>query len=305
MELKMFHVLNKAHVIFLILMFLLGTVVLVSAATDVAPVIYMIYAHDIRDDTAVISWATDIPSDGRVEWRVQGAPLFNGVDDLVLGTYTHYVVLHGLGSGNTIEYQVISQSGTDITIDDNGGALYTLTTGTVLGAQTVNHSLSGLMYESDGSTAVPDGIVYLRLHDNDGLGSPGSSQWVAARTNQFGYWSFDLGGIRTADAQNYFDFTVGDDQIQLVWQGSAAGAVGETGDERYYSIPADGSDINMSLDDVPTAVELDQFDAASWGVNTGILIPVIISLFVAGVVSFLKNRPLQGTKLDVKSGGKR
>ncbi len=254
-----------------------------AARLLVAPEIHKIYIHDIRDTTAVVSWTTDIPSNGKVQWYDPDLGAWIDANDFVPNTTTHYAAIYGLTAGSTIDMRVYSESGGDITIDDNSGSYYSITFGATLPAQPTQLHAFGIMYQNGTMTPVADAIVYLRLIDRDGLGSPGASQWHAVRTDSGGSWNYDIMGIRTVDALSYFGFTPGADDLQLVWQGGVFGAVGEIGDERYYPAPSvDWTQYLMSLDSNPTALSLKRFDAAASTPPVGLLLVLIV--LVAGSV---------------------
>lgn len=235
-----------------------------AARLGVAPQIDKVYINDIRDNSLVVSWTTDILSTGKVQWYDYDLAAWIDAIDWAGSTTTHYVVISGVDPDTTIELRIVSESGGDVTIDDNGGLNYSVTLGAALTPPVSPLNAWGFLYLSDTSTPVADAVVYLRLVDTDGLGSLGESQWHAARTNGSGFWAYDTMGIRTQDAQSYFEFTPGVDDIQLVWQGGINGAVGEVGDERYFDSPAvDFTQYNMFLDDNPTAINLQRFEAAS------------------------------------------
>jgi hypothetical protein len=265
-----------------------------AARLLVAPEVYKIYIHDIRDNTVVVSWTTDIPSNGKVQWT---HPDLGGVwidaDDVVPNTTTHYAVIYGLDADSTIQMRVYSESGGDVTIDDNGGLNYSITLGAALLPQPTEMVAYGTMYQNGGMTPVADAIVYLRLIDRDGLGSPGASQWHAVRTDGSGYWAYDINGIRTVGAQSYFEYTPGDDELQIVWQGGTFGAVGEIGDERYYPAPVTSwTEYLMSLDSNPTALSLKRFDAAASTPPAGLLL-VLIVLGAGSVLLGARSRVLR------------
>lgn len=252
-----------------------------AARMQAAPSINKVYINDVRGNTVAVSWTTDVPSFGKVQWYDADLGAWIDAIDWAGSTTTHYVVISGVDPDSTIELRVSSESGGQESLDDNGGVNYSVTLGAALPSPTSTLNAWGFLYLSDGVTPVADAIVYLRLVDTDGLGSPGVSQWHSVRTNGSGFWAYNTLGIRTQDAQSYFEFTPGVDDIQLVWQGGVNGAVGEIGDERYYDSPAvDYTQYNMILDNNPTAINLQRFEAGSPQSDAWVLL-------VAGLLSTL------------------
>lgn len=222
-------------------------------------VINKVYITDVRDGSFVVSWTTDTASDGHVDWGLTTS-LGNTTSDLVASTTTHYVIIAGLTASTPYYLQIRSGGVTN----NNGGSYYTVTTGPTLGIPTPGKTVYGYMRQSDGTTGVPNGIVYIQLQDNNGSGSPGSAQWVSSRTDSTGVWSYDLVNVRTSNASAYFTFTDGADQMRMVWQGGSYGAEGDTPDDiEIYTIPATfPSQINKPLAGSPTAVSLVDYTAS-------------------------------------------
>ena len=133
------------------------------------------------------------------------------------------MVIGGLAPLTTYYFQTRSGS----LIDNNGGAFYTVTTGPDWIQVPSSHFVYGYVYESNGTTPVPNAVVYLQVQDANGGGSPGNSQWVTARTDATGGWFFrDLGNIRTADTNFSFTFSDGADHLRLMAQGGDRGVAG-------------------------------------------------------------------------------
>lgn len=242
--------------------FLLMPTVTSQAAPDQPDlVINEVYITDVRDGSFVVSWTTDAASDGHVDWGLTTA-LGNTTSDPIASTTTHYVTINGLTSNTPFFLQVRSGGVTD----NNGGSYYTVTTGPTLELPGPGKTIWGYMKQSDGSTLVQNGIVYIQLQNADASGSPGSAQWVSARTlsSSSWSWSFDLVNVRTADALTYFTFTDGADQMRMIWQGGSYGAEGDTPDDiEIYTIPATfPSQIDKTLAGAPTAVSLVDYTAS-------------------------------------------
>jgi hypothetical protein len=221
--------------------------------------IQRVYVSNVRNTGFVVSWTTTTPSNGIVEYGTTTA-LGSSRTDAVTNTTTHYVSIPGSAS-RTYYFRV--RSGT--LVDDNGGSLYTVTTGPTLAAYTPGAMVYGNLFVQGGSTPVANAIIYLQLQDVDGQGSPGVSQWITVRTDASGGWGYTLGGARTQNAQSYFSFTPGVDNLRIVWQGGAAGCIGEVGAPYLMAIPDVDTSVNMNLDAAPTAVVVQSFWARAAG----------------------------------------
>lgn len=252
----------------------------------ITPIINRVYVTSLTDNGVVISWTTDRAASGDVDWGIitDPLPLANTTSDPVAAdTSTHYIVIdQGLIPETTYRFQVRSDDATD----DNDGAYYTFATGPTLALTTPAGTMWGFLFESDGSTPVPNAIVYLQIVDSDGLGSAGESQWVSTRTASNGAWAHTFGGERTSDASAHFNYTPGPggDQVRVVWQGGILGCVGESpGDHRYLGIPASGlQQEDMSLDGDPTAVRITDLSVKSGNTNlAGIALATIAVVTIA------------------------
>jgi hypothetical protein len=218
-----------------------------------------VYVSNVYDGGFTVSWTTDTATDGHVDWGTTTS-LGNTTSDSVGSTTTHYVEVTGLSASTPYYFQVRSGS----TTDDNGGAYYTVTTGPTLGLVTPGKTVWGYIYESDGSTAVPNAIMYLQVQDADSAGSSGNSQWITARTDGSGVWSYDLSSLRTADAGSYFTFTDGGDDLRLVAQGGSVGTEGEVGAEWIETVPGSyPAQFDATLNDTPNAVQVQNLTASS------------------------------------------
>jgi phosphodiesterase/alkaline phosphatase D-like protein len=95
-----------------------------AAAPDRQGALHKVYITDVRDNQFVVSWTTDTPSNGQVEWGTTTA-LGSTTADGVASTTTHYVVITGLAPSTVYYFQVRSGS----LVDNNHGSYYTVTTG--------------------------------------------------------------------------------------------------------------------------------------------------------------------------------
>ncbi len=239
------------------------------AAPQANPVIYKVYITNVRDSNFVVSWTTDILSDGKVTWGYSTPPT-TIVSDGVTSTTTHYVTISGLTVGALVYFQVSSGN----TVDNNGGAYYQVTTGPALTPPTGDSkNVWGYMYLTDGTTIVPNAIVYLQLQDANGSGSSGSSQLVSTRAESSGVWSFDLRNVRTSDFQTYYVFTDGADNLRIIGQGGVSGTRGVDPDPWVVIIPPTyPAQFNVILQQNPTAVTLKYFMPI---INNQVNLPVL------------------------------
>ncbi len=228
----------------------------VLAAPARQSVIHKVYITDVRDGQFVVSWATDTPSDGQVEWGTTAALGFTATDP-VASTTSHYVTITGLSPAATYYFQVRSGS----LLDDNAGALYTVTTGPVLGIPPSSKNIYGYVFQVNGTTPAANAVVYVQIQDNNGAGSAGNSQVLTLRTDATGGWGFiNLSDARTAAADAYFTFSDTADNLSLIAQGGNLGVARQT-----VAVPATypGQVVNLVLDSSPVAVTLQDFKAAS------------------------------------------
>ena len=253
---------------------------------------YKVYITDVRGTSFVVSWATDTLSDGHVDYDVDGGsrpPPTQTAPDPVASTTTHYVTLTGLTPLTTYYFQIRSGA----TTDDNGGAYYSVTTGPDIISVPENKYLFGYVFESDDTKPIPNAIVYIQIQDNDMAGSPGSSQWVTARTDGTGGWFYsDLNNVRVASAGSSYAYSTGTDNLQLVAQGGSIGTFGEIGNEQIFPVPLlfDGTSnqFNMSVGNTPTNLDLQTFTAQVPRAALDLTLILIISFCTAGMM-VLKN----------------
>jgi hypothetical protein len=250
------------------------------------------FISDVRGVQFVVSWTTDSASDGRVEWGPTTALSYTASDSMSNST-THYVVIGGLQPSTTYYFQTRSGS----LIDNNSGAFYIVTTGPDSIRAPTGRFVYGYVYQSNGTTPVPNAVVYLQLQDVNGGGSPGNSQWVTARTDGTGAWFYsDLGNIRTDDAADFSNFSEGADNLRLMAQGGNQGIAGGTAPGIIQAVPTayPAQLVNLNLSGVPTAVRLAEFTANSVPKNS-VLLAVAVTANVAGLVFWLHHRQRRAT----------
>jgi hypothetical protein len=251
-----------------------------QAAPQADPGINQVYVTNVRDGSFVVSWTTNLASDGKVEWGTTGA-LGNTNTDSVASTFTHYVTVSGLSPSSVYYFQVVSDTATK----DNGGVPFQVTTGPTLSIPTPGNTVRGYMYETGGTPAVPNAIVYMQLQDGNGSGTLTPSQWFSARTSGTGSWSFNLTDVRTDDFSAYYVFATGTDNLRIVGQGGDKGTKGADPSPWIIPIPVTSpfnQDIILNLG--PTAVKMVNLSAHAQG--NGVLIPTLVTA-VAGLAALL------------------
>lgn len=267
----------------LIAVFLLGLASSTSAAPEADPGINTVYINRINQQGFTVSWTTDVASDGSVNYGISTPPA-SSQSDGITNTTTHYVRIDGLSAETTYFVSVTSDTATD----DNGGLYYEVLTGLEL-ANPGTDSVYGYLYQSDGTTPVPNALVYIQLQDANGTGN-GNSQWVTARTDVDGIWSSNLASIRTSDSSAYFIYTNGEDNMRINFQCGDKGNVGEDGSEYIIPIPTDNPDLgSVSCDDVPNAIEISEFVARNWS-DSGVLLLAAISGTIIAALFFFGRR---------------
>jgi hypothetical protein len=263
------------------------------SAAPLQTIMYQVYVTDVTAVSFVVTWTTQTAGDGHVDWGPTTA-LGSTASDSVTGTTAHQVLVSGL-SVNT-DYYFQARSGT--IIDNNGGNYYKVTTGSSAFPPTPGKTAYGYVYQQNGTTAVPNAVVYLQLQDNDGSGDSGNSQWVTARTDASGVWSFDLVNVRQADGSAYFDFQDGTDNLRLVRQGGDEGVVGEDDNQVIESVPAAyPGEFNATLDAMPEGSPIVGHDhwGKSWsGSGTGLTLTSSNSTGLHGESSAVQGRGVYG-----------
>ncbi len=169
---------------------------------------------NVRAVSFTVSWMTEVPAAGQVNWGPTGA-LGNVAVDVRDPGYTgrtHYVVVTGPLPETTYFFDVVSDS----VVDDNGGQHYSVTTAAVDGRPRTPDLAYGQAFGDDGEPAIGTAL-FLALRDADGAGNPGQSAWMSSLIDEYGYWHLSLSDSRLADLSGLFDYTpTGGDTLCLV-----------------------------------------------------------------------------------------
>ncbi len=157
------------------------------------PTISDIQVTNRRDVALTITWLTDQPSTGWVEYGDTPALGQTAYDDKGEGTVSqaHHVTLTGLTPETTYDFRVHSGE----TIDDNDGALYQVTTRATELPPTP-YLAYGRVETAEGAPAV-GALVRVWLVDEAG----NEAEPVSALVDGYGYWSLSLPVDRCKDLQ--------------------------------------------------------------------------------------------------------
>ncbi len=273
-----------AFICFLVIGLALQITASAQAIPQAEPVIYKVLIDTVNDGSFRISWTTDIASDGSVTWGASTPPT-NLVTDPVVNSTTHAVIISGLNQSTPYFFKVKSGN----TEDTNGGVFYSINTAPSIGAATPGNTVYGTVYQSNGTTAVPYAIVYLQLQDANGSGTSDQSQWVSARADASGGYSFNMGNFRTSNLGAYFIFTYGADELRLIGQGGEKGTVGV--DPTPFIVTTSATNphqVNLILTQNPTIVRLVDFKTPAQ--NNQVLLPVLGLLVIGLAAGFWRVR---------------
>lgn len=198
-----------------------------TSSTLAGPTISQIQITNVRDVSFTVSWLTDTPTAGHVNYGPTTALGATAYDDRGAGTTddTHHVTLSNLDPNTTYHFDIVSGA----TLDDNGGAHYSVTTGPTLDLQTPD-AIYGQAFLEDGSTPATGALVYVTVKDNDGSGSAGESALMSGLVNTSGYWSVNLANSRTAGLAAPFDYSSSGDNVVVEAEGGTDGTATQTVD---------------------------------------------------------------------------
>jgi len=191
-------------------------------------IIYEVQVTNVRDTTFYVSWTTNQLTTGEVHYGTDPANLDQTAYDkrgASTSDDTHYVELLSLLPITTYYFDVVSGG----TVDDNNGNHYSVTTGPTLDLPS-SDTIYGQVFEVDGTTPAEGTIVYIRLFDDDGSGSPGQAAELSSLVDSSGYCFANLGNARTVDLSAYFEYSASGDSVMLLAEGAAEGCTSQTVD---------------------------------------------------------------------------
>jgi len=182
------------------------------------PRIADVQVGSVGASSARISWITDRPAHGVVHFGSDPEYLDNVVyDQRGADTVddTHLGVLTGLAPETTY-YFYVSSDGTE---DNNDGQLYRFTTGRALNPPQPD-GVYGQVLKGDGTTPAGGVLVYVRVINNDAVGSVGESTPLVALTDENGWYSVNLGNVRLPQQHAYFRYSNSGDSVRIWAQGA-------------------------------------------------------------------------------------
>jgi hypothetical protein len=191
--------------IFITLMLLgLSSAIYAGSITDVK-------ITNITGGMFTISWISDKSEPGSIRYGKTGDNLNKTAWDdrgKEFKGRNHHVSIMGLEPETRYFFDIISGD----CIDDNAGKHYSVTTGKSLIPQG-SDQVYGKIYGPYGEDAT-GAIVYIKLRDNDGVGTLGESGIISVLVGKEGYWFVDLINFRTRDGKAFFEYSsIGDSLI--------------------------------------------------------------------------------------------
>ena len=171
----------------------------------------------VTDCACTVVWTTAAPEAGCVRYGRESGDLplvaydVRGRDFVGM---THCVVITGLTPTTTYRLVACSESASSSEM--------CCTTGPVLSIP-LPDQIYGQVVRADGRS--PEGaLVTIILRDANGTGTPGDSQPLVCLVSDSGWWTVNIGSIRTADGTAYFSYAAAGDRVCLSADaGDAAG----------------------------------------------------------------------------------
>jgi len=253
-------------------------VVLLSAPPGAAQgTIHKVYITNVYNNEFTVSWTTDTAVTSSINYGTATPPGTPKTDSLnPTATTTHYINVTGLAANTTYYFETVSGS----TVDNNGGAYYSVTTGPILGSAPAG-TVFGYVYYPAVGTGVDNAIVYLQAAQCGAVGN-GISQLASYRTEGGGVYLYGFGGLRTANLQSICS-PVTATTITVTAQGGSLG-IGQT------TTPA-STDVwqapNIVLGGIPNAITLRTLSARTDSITW---LPIGLALFGTAIVLIVVRR---------------
>ena len=155
---------------------------------------------NVADNKFSVSWITDEPTEGKIEYGEVGSKIDQVVVDdrdnqeKTSQYLTHHVSIEGLQPNTQYVFRIVS--GDKKTVFDNKGSPYTVTTGSVIAQTPASVNFYGNV-QSSAKQPATDSLVYLTLPG-------GITSSTVAKEN--GNYAFTLSTIRTSDGKSYVEF---------------------------------------------------------------------------------------------------
>ena len=242
---------------------------------------------NLRDTSVTLSWITEKPTTGYVRFTgaaapPQSPPIMGGKSNEERVAYDsrgattsstiHYVVLDHLTPESTYNFEIVS--GAEVLHTDS------VTTAPLLESVPESDSIYGQIKKADGVTPAAGTLLYLTLQDADGVGSESQAILESALVDEQGYWYANLGNVRTAKLNSYFNYSSSGDQLLIEAQGADGGTTSQTVDTANDS-PA--LDITVSTANDPTTITIGAFNSSSHRSGLGIALGVLALIMLAGL----------------------
>jgi hypothetical protein len=175
---------------------------------------------NIRDTQFTVSWVSAKEERGEIRYSVDGKSWSIAYDDRGEGFVgdTHHVTIKGLTPGITYLYDIISSG----LLDDASSLHYKITTGPSIIPEG-SYQVSGKVWLEDGETPAKGKIVYIRILDEDEVGSSGESSLTSVLVDEGGFWFTDLVNFRTEDLSSLFEYSTSGDKLLITFEGGKDG----------------------------------------------------------------------------------
>lgn len=174
-----------------------------GANTNIGTVPQSVKITNIADNKFSVSWTTQKPTVGKVEYGNVGEKLDKQKGDDRGETFTgqtHHVTVTDLQPGTNYAFRILSGEG--LQRFDNNGSVYTATTGTTIASVPAARSLYG-----DVVNASEDTLVYVTMPD---------AQPASLTLNSKGSYSIPISTIRSADLKNFVSYDPAATVVSLI-----------------------------------------------------------------------------------------
>jgi hypothetical protein len=233
--------------------------------------IHKVYISNVSDKGFVASWTTGAPVTSAVNYGPTSALGFTKADSLnPTATTMHYVQITGLSASTTYTFETVSGP-------ISSGAIYTVTTGPSLGSSPQG-TVDGFVYSSGSPMA--NVIVYFL-----GIRAGGNSALASARTESDGYYTYNVGNLRTADLKFVFNPLAGSETVSVTAQGGSLGIT-----QTAIAVPDPYAALDLYLNGTPNAITLRSLTSRT---ESSVWMPVGLA-FLAAATTIMVVRKRRG-----------